>query len=199
MANNKKLSVYDIVAVALMAAVVYVVTNFRINIPMPIGQAMIHFGNVFCLLSGLILGGKRGGLAAGVGSMFFDLFSDWVTSAPFTLVFKFIMAYVCGSIAYSGGAGAKSTRRNFLGAAAGAVSYTVLFVGKNFISGLFFLRNPLETVLVDALYRGGLSLFNAAIAVVVSVLLAPVFRMALERSGLYAKLWPAPRNLGTNA
>lgn len=191
MTKNKKLSVYDIVAVALMAAVVYVVTNFRINIPMPIGQMMIHFGNVFCLLSGLILGGKRGGLAAGIGSMFFDLFSDWVTSAPFTLVFKFIMAYVCGKIAFGGGAGAKSTSRNILGAAAGAVSYTALFVIKNFMSGLFFLRNPLETVLLDALYRGGTSLFNAIIAVVVSVLLAPLFRMALERSGLYTKLWPA--------
>lgn len=190
MDKKNKIRVYDMVVVALMAAVVYVVTNFRINIPMPIGNAMIHFGNVFCLLAGLMLGGKRGGLAAGIGSMFFDLFSDWATSAPFTLVFKFIMAYLCGKIAYSGGAEAKSFKRNIIGAMCGSAAYTFLFVGKNFITGLFFLRNPLETVLIDALYRGGLSLFNAAIAVGVSVVLAPVLRAALERSGIYGKLWP---------
>lgn len=193
MENKKRgFTAYDIAAVALMAAVVYVVTNFRINIPMPIGKVMIHFGNVFCLLSAFLLGGRRGGLAAGLGSMFFDLFSDWATSAPFTLVFKFIMAYVCGKIAYGHGAMAKNTKRNIVGAVCGALSYTVLYVAKNVVSGLFFLRNPWQTVLLDAGYKGGISLLNALVAVVVSVLLAPLFRVAMERSGIYQKLWNRP-------
>lgn len=190
MAKGKKgFTIYEIAAVALMAAVVYIVTYFRITIPTPLGKVMLHFGNVFCLLSGFLLGGKRGGLAAGLGSMFFDLFSDWVTSAPFTLVFKFIMAYVCGTIAYGGGAGGKSTKRNIIGAMCGAASYTVLYVSKNIISGFFFLRNPWQTVMVDAMYKGGVSLINAVVAVIAAVLLAPLFRKALERSGIYEKLW----------
>ncbi|MEG0272421.1 MAG: ECF transporter S component [Hydrogenoanaerobacterium sp.] len=186
---KKGFSIYDIVAVALMAAVVYVVTNFRITIPTPIGKTMLHFGNVFCLLSAFILGGKRGGLAAGLGSMFFDLFSDWATSAPFTLVFKFIMAYVCGKIAYGGDAQAKSLKRNIVAALCGAVSYTVLYTAKNVVTGFFFMRNPWQTVLLDAAYKGGTSLVNAIIAVVAAVALAPLFRKALEHSGFYQKLY----------
>ena len=186
--TKKGFTIHDIVAIALLAAVVYVVTNFRITIPTPIGKVMLHFGNVFCLISAFLLGGKRGGLAAGLGSMFFDLFSDWVTSAPFTLVFKFTMAFICGKIAYGGGAQAKNRKRNIIGALCGASAYTVLFVSKNIISGLFFLRNPWQTVLLDAWYKGPISLVNAVIAVTASVLLAPLFRKALESSGIYEKL-----------
>lgn len=187
--SKSKITVYDIVSIALMAAIVYVVTNFRISIPTPIGKAMIHFGNVFCLLSGLLLGGKRGGLAAGLGSMFFDLFSEWATSAPFTLVFKFVMAFVCGTIAYGNGAMAKNTKRNTVAAILGAISYTILYTSKNIISGFFFLRNPWQTVMVDAAYKASISLTNAIIAVVVAVILAPLFREALTKAGIYEKLW----------
>ena len=53
--TKQKITAYDIAAIGLMAAVVFVATNFKIYIPTAIGKTMIHFGNIFCLLSGLLL------------------------------------------------------------------------------------------------------------------------------------------------
>ena len=64
--SKKKITLYDIVAVGLMAAVVFVVTMFlSIRIPTPTGTTMIKLANAFVLLCGLLLGPVRGGLAAG--------------------------------------------------------------------------------------------------------------------------------------
>ena len=72
--KKKAFSLYDIVMIGLMAAVVFVVTMFlSIRIPTPTGTTMIKLANAFVLLCGLLLGPVRGGLAAGIGSMIFDL------------------------------------------------------------------------------------------------------------------------------
>lgn len=190
MSSGKKITTYDIAAVGIMAAFVYVGIFFRINIPMPIGKAMLHFGNVFCLLAGLLLGPMRGGLAAGFGSFIFDMTSDYASSAPFTLVFKFVMAWVAGSIAYGGKRGANDHKMNIVGAICGSVSYVILYVGKNFIEGYYFLRNPIETCITDAVTKGSVSLINGAVAVIVSYALFPIFRSAMRRAGIYRKLFP---------
>ena len=69
---------------------------------------------------------------------------------------------------------------------AGAVSYCVLYVSKNILSGHFikgFAWNVaiLETVTVKL----PVTLVNALIAVVCSVLLAEALRPALQRAGLF--------------
>ena len=67
--KKKAFSLYDIVMIGLMAAVVFVVTMFlSIRIPTPTGTTMIKLANAFVLLCGLLLGPVRGGLAAGIGS-----------------------------------------------------------------------------------------------------------------------------------
>jgi uncharacterized membrane protein len=99
MANQKKITVYDIVLIGLMAALVFVGTYLHIDIPMPIGKTMIHFGNIFCLLAGMLLGGVRGGLAAGIGSMFYDIMDPaYISECWITFINKFMMAFVCGVI-----------------------------------------------------------------------------------------------------
>ena len=56
-------------------------------------------GNVMCPLFGMPLGSLRGGLAAGIGSMFFDLTNPaYIASAPFNFIFKFVMPWICGKI-----------------------------------------------------------------------------------------------------
>ena len=94
--SKKKFTIYQLAFTALMAALVFVSTQFNIKIPLGMGvTSMISFGNIFCILSALLLGPIYGGLAAGIGSFFFDLLDPvFITSAPFTLVFKFIMADV---------------------------------------------------------------------------------------------------------
>ena len=102
--------------VALMAAMIFVVTSF-VRIPIevpPAGETMLKVANVLCLLAGMWFGGVRGGLAAGIGSMLFDLSNPkYVASAPFTLLFFFMMAFICGTICllYTSFPGGKCLRR----------------------------------------------------------------------------------------
>ena len=82
----------------MMAAVIFVLTMFvRIEIPTPTGYTNLKIANGFCLAAGMLFGGVYGGLAAGVGSMLFDVMDPkYITSAPFTFAFFFLMAFVCG-------------------------------------------------------------------------------------------------------
>lgn len=192
--DNKKNLIYNIAAVGMMAAMVFVATNFRIQLPTAIGKTMIHFGNVFCLLAGFTLGGVRGGLAAGIGSMFFDLVDPtFISSAPWTLCFKFVMAYLCGTIGHKKDGENPSISRAIIAATIGAITYVVLYIGKGMIIDYFFMRNPWETVIIASLQKGIVSTINAIIAVAVSVTLAPAFRKAVKVSGIYSKLYPTNR------
>ena len=65
--RNSNALVTKIVFSGVMAAIVCVITIFRI----PLGQSKVHFANSMCLLAGLLLGPVWGGTAAGLGSAIF--------------------------------------------------------------------------------------------------------------------------------
>lgn len=187
--SKKPVSVHLMCAVGLMAALVFASSYISINIPTVLGISRIHFGNAFCLLSGLLLGGLPGGLAAGIGSCFFDLTNPlYISSAPFTLVFKFLLAFVAGAISHGGGHRAESAGRNLVACIGGSLSYVVLYVGKSFLKSTLFLRTEPETALIDAAQKLGTSLANAAIAVILASLLWPMIRTALRRTPMAEKL-----------
>ena len=85
--NTKK-----IVITALMAAIVCIATMI-IKIPSPL-KGYINLGDCVVLLSGWMLFGLYGFMAAGIGSALADLFSGYVTYAPATFVIKGAMAVV---------------------------------------------------------------------------------------------------------
>ena len=86
MIKNKKSTVVNLALTGLMGALVYIATMFfKVEIPVGADRTMIGFANVFCVLSGLILGPAYGGLAAGVGSFLFDITGGWFSSAGVTL------------------------------------------------------------------------------------------------------------------
>ena len=69
-----KLSTKKIVVSALMAALVCVASAIRVVIPVDIGgNTAFHLGNIFCALSGILLGPWLGGAAAGLGSLIYDV------------------------------------------------------------------------------------------------------------------------------
>ena len=187
--KQKKNSIYLMSAVGLMAALVFASSYISINIPTILGVSRIHFGNAFCLLSGLLLGGVPGGLAAGIGSCFFDLTNPlYISSAPFTFVFKFILAWVAGSISHGGGHKAENRSRNLTASICGALSYALLYVSKNFLEDTLFLKTEMETALIDAGQKGITSLVNAAIAVILATILWPMIRSAIRRTPMAEKL-----------
>ncbi len=187
--EKRKISVYYIVLVGIMAALVFVSNWLSVPIPVAVGDiSRIHLGNVFCLLAGFVLGPIGGGLAAGIGAALFDLMNPaYIASAPFTFVFKFLLAAVCGWIAYAGGRKAENHKINILAAIAGSVTYMALYLGKSFVQGLL-LGSEMGTVLTALVTKLAASSANALVAVIVSVPLYAAIKLALKRSGLDQKL-----------
>ena len=90
---KNKNSIYKIVTVGLLGALVFVSNYLSFPIPVPVGDiSRIHLGNAFCLLAGFVMGPIGGGLASGIGAMLYDLTNPaYIASAPFTFVFKFLL------------------------------------------------------------------------------------------------------------
>lgn len=89
MKNTKKM-----VTAALMAALTCIATMV-IKIPTPT-MGYIHLGDGLVLLCGIVLGPVGGALSAGIGSMFADIFSGYVSWAPATLIIKALTAWIAG-------------------------------------------------------------------------------------------------------
>lgn len=177
----KKITVKEITRIGIMAAAVYAASAFlQIPIPTAIGSTRLHMGNVTCLLAGMLLGAAPGGLAAGIGSMFFDLTNPaYIASAPFTFAFKFMMAWLCGKIISKGRAGRKT--RFIAGAAAGAFLYVLLYLSKTFVEDRFVLGLPPEAVMLTVAQKSVVSGVNAVIAVVVAVPFGLALQPAVAR------------------
>ena len=71
------------------------VATMIIKIPTPT-FGYIHPGDGFVLLCGVVLGPLPGALAAGIGSMFSDIFSGYVTWAPATFIIKALTGGIAG-------------------------------------------------------------------------------------------------------
>lgn len=184
--QKQKFGTYDIVFIGVMSAVVFISNFFSIQMG---DVTRIHFGNVFCVLSGLLLGALSGGLCAGIGSFFYDLCNPIFAQEAFiTFLTKFALGAVAGFISHRGGSRGRNKTLNLLGALAGSITYVILYLAKNFIKEYFIIKNPMNTVLTLLATKGAVSLINAVIAVVVALLLLPVFQKALERSGLGRRL-----------
>lgn len=188
--NNKqnKTTIYQLSFTAIMAALVFVCTYINIQIPLPGTNVMIHLGNVLCILSALILGPLFGGLSAGIGSFIFDLTNPlYIASSPFTLVFKFLMGFICGKIAFRKGKKGEDTKNNILAASIGLVCYIILHLSKTFITNMF-LQVELEANLILVAESAAVSLLNAVLAIVIAVPLGAGVRRALNQSGILDKL-----------
>ena len=172
----KNRTIRDLAMIGVFAALVFAASWIQITIPTPIDNTRLHLGNVACLLSGFVLGPVPGGLAAGLGSMFFDFSNPlFVKDAPLTFLMKFAMAFVCGLIAKDG----RSLRRNVAAAVCGAGLYVVLYLCKNFIENYFFLRAEPETVKIMLVTKGTVSSINAVIAVIAAVPLSAAVKKAM--------------------
>jgi uncharacterized membrane protein len=187
--SSKKFTLYDIVVVGVMAAIVFALTYFiRIEIPTPAGPTNLKLANAFILLAGMLFGGLRGGLAGGIGSMIFDLINPaYITSAPFTLIFFFMMGFVCGVVSGIGEKKGNQPLWNVIGGIAGAATYFVLHIGKSIIE-LVLAGSDFGAALVACSTKMVTSGINIVTGVVIAALLAPVLKMAVVRTGVYQKM-----------
>lgn len=181
---NKKITIREITLIGLMSAMVYVTSAFlQIPIPTAIENTRLHMGNVLCQLSGLLLGPVSGGLAAGIGSAFFDLTNPaYITSAPLTFVFKFLMAWVTGMLYQHWKQKSNLVFFSSIAATTGALTYVILYLSKSFVESYFLLQMPFEAVILSVGQKGIASVANGIIAVIVAVPLSMAIRPAITKA-----------------
>lgn len=83
-----------LIIAALMAAFTCIATMI-IKLPTPT-FGYIHLGDGLVLLCGIVLGPLTGALSAGIGSMFADIFSGYISWAPATFLIKALTAGIGG-------------------------------------------------------------------------------------------------------
>ena len=174
-------SVKRLVTAALLAAMTCIATMI-IKLPTPT-LGYIHLGDGLVLLCGILLGPVSGALAAGIGSMFADIFSGYVSYAPATLLIKALTALIA-SVLF------RLFSRMIRGAA-GRYAAVILggLIGEAFmVLGYFVYETALAALgsgaLTSATLAAGIASsaagvpFNIAqgvVGILVSLLLLPVF------------------------
>lgn len=182
---SKLFTTKSITKIALMAALVFIGTNIGIRIPVGGSDTMLHFGNVFCLLAGLLFGGIPGGLAAGIGSAIFDLLNGFAAEFWITFINKFCMAFVAGFILEKGNKLIPNVPvRTSLAAIGGSLTYIILYMFKNTIEARFIQGLPWAGVWGIISIKLATSITNGLLAVVVSLVIYFALKPALIRSHL---------------
>ncbi len=85
----KSSQIRSMVIGAIFAALICVSTMF---FPVSIGHGFVNIGDCFVILSGCLLGGGFGAVAAGVGASLADILLGYAVYAPATFVIKALMS-----------------------------------------------------------------------------------------------------------
>ncbi len=177
----------SIVLTAMLAALTVVGSSLRITLPIDIGgeNASFHLGNIFCALSGILLGPGYGALAAGIGSAIYDMLNPmFISEAWITFLTKAAYGLFAGLIIRCG-KDRWGYIRAVLAAAAGAIAYAALYLAKSyFYSGLLMKGLTAEAAMLSVIGKLPATAFNAAVAVIFAPVLAVAIRTALEKSRL---------------
>jgi uncharacterized membrane protein len=183
---KKSMSTTKLVFIAMLAALVYVVTMFRF----PLLGTKVHLANAVCLLSGLLMGPAAGGVAAGLGSALYDLMAggyDFI-QCMITFVSKFAMAWVCGKLMDVTAKGRHRFDRTLLASIVGALTYVALYMAKTYIYNRFVYGFPLQTVGATVVSKLIPSLINAAAAIVAAPIFFHAVLPALRAGGVLKHL-----------
>ena len=95
--NSQDRKTRQLVITALMICLV-VLGTILFRIPVPMTKGYIHLGDAMIYLAVLMLGKKHGSAAACLGSALGDILGGYAFWAPFTLIIKFAMSFIAGSI-----------------------------------------------------------------------------------------------------
>ncbi len=165
----------------MMIAIVFV-SNY---ISIPTAFSRLHVANAVCLLAGMLFGGWKGALIAGLGSALFDLtFPAYVAESWITFINKGAMALACGIIVNDRQNSIKRHSALILGSVAGAVLYIALYLFKSYVQVRWVTPLPAGTLEPALIGKMGSSAINGLFAVIVAPLLYAALNPALEKAGL---------------
>ena len=185
--EKKKITTKKIVFAALMAALTCVGSTARIVIPVDIGgTTAFQLGNIFCALSGILLGPWLGGAAAGFGSLIYDIifYPAYISECWITFLTKGAYGMAAGLVICIGNKDWGYVK-SVLATLAGAVTYAALYLAKTyFYGGLLIGGLTPDAAMISVMSKIPATVFNAAVAVIFAPILAVAIRTALKRSHL---------------
>ena len=179
---NQKLSTKRIAMAGLLAALTAVGSGLRLVIPVSIGgNSAFHLGNIFCALSGILLGPGLGGLAAGLGSAIYDMTNPiYISECWLTFLMK-------GAYAVAVGLTFKQLRvgeylRDLLSTTAGALTYAVLYLLKSFLKAMIVSGVTAQAAVIAVGTKLPATVFNMAVAILIAPVLSIAIRKALKQN-----------------
>ena len=179
---NQKISTKRIAMAGLLAALTAVGSAIRITVPADlVGTSSIHLGNIFCALSGVLLGPGLGGLASGLGSAIYDMTNPlYISECWLTFLMKGAYALAAGLVFRH--LHLKEYLRDLIATTAGALTYAVLYLGKSYLKAVVVSGLTADAALIAAGAKLPATIFNMAVAMVVAPVLAKAIRKALEQN-----------------
>ena len=194
---EKKVDVTRLAQAGLLAALCYIGFAFlKFDIPVPgsLEKTAVHFGNVFCVLAALLLGGYWGGLAGAVGMTIADLTTAYVTSAPKTFLLKLCIGLIVGLVAHKifhlrAEHPKKYVARVAIVASVCGMAFNIVadpLVG--YFYKTYLLGVPQDISKALAKIATGVTAFNAVWAVVLATVLYLALRPALKKAGLFHEM-----------
>ena len=180
----KQNQTHRLVMTAMFAALTLLATSvLKIQTP---AFGYIHIGEAFVLLSGLMLGPKRGGAAAAIGSGLSDLMGGYAIWTPGTLLIKLLSAAAAGrlfrALTCRSTPGADRQPNDPRARLASAVLLSCIPAEALTIAGYFFYQ-----ILITAFSTGSFSRASLASAVSLSAAEIP-FNLAQAGAGILLAL-----------
>lgn len=134
MKKTKDWTTRRLVLLSLFVAINMTATYIHI----PVGPSMMHLGTATLFITALILSPMDSAIAAGGGMFLFDIFSNYFSYAPFTLVIKGLMAFVVAKIAQRKDYDGRDIKQNSIAYITGGIISLVGYYFTNvFFSGSF--------------------------------------------------------------
>lgn len=199
--KTSRVDVKRLAQAGLLAALCYIgFAFFKIDIPVGPEKTAFHFGNVFCVLAALLLGGYWGGLAGAIGMTIGDLTTAYVTSAPKTFLLKLCIGLIVGLVAHklchlSQDHDAKYiTRVTILSCICGMAFNVVADPVVGYFYKTYLLGVPQDISAALAKIATGTTAVNAVVAVIAASVFYLALRPALKRSGLFVDVTPVIKN-----
>lgn len=187
MKQNSRMTTLGLALAGVMVALV-MVSNY---ISIPTAFSRLHVANAVCMLAGMMFGGLRGGIIAGLGSALFDLtFPAYVPEAWVTFLTKGLMTLVAGLFVNHSKNPPVKMPALITGSFLGVITYIALYLGKSYIQMRWVTPVPVETIPAALLGKLSLSAINGLFAIIVAPLLYSALMPGLKAAGLADALRP---------
>lgn len=193
--EKKKMDTKTLAQAALCAALCYIgFTFFKIDIPVGTEKTAIHFGNIFCVLAALLIGGFWGGMAGAVGMTIADLTTSYVTSAPKTFVLKLCIGLIVGLVAHKILKLSEEHEKKYLtfatffASACGMIFNIIADPIVGYFYKAYLLGIPQDLAKVWAKIGAATTAVNAITTVIIASILYLALRPALKKADLFISI-----------